>query len=38
LRDLSANDVVSGIVETLMTYIGSQKIHDDITLLAVRHR
>jgi sigma-B regulation protein RsbU (phosphoserine phosphatase) len=38
LKDLSAEKVVSEIVATLMHFIGSQKIYDDITLLAVRHR
>lgn len=38
LRDSSADEVVSGIIETLMAFIGTQKIHDDITLLAVKHR
>ncbi|EJT04762.1 SpoIIE family protein phosphatase [Rhizobium sp. CCGE 510] len=38
LKDLSAEKVVSEIVATLMLFIGSQKIYDDITLLAVRHR
>ena len=38
LRNLSAEKVVSEIVATLMLFIGSQKIYDDITLLAVRHR
>lgn len=38
LKDQSADKVVSGIVATLMHFIGSQKIYDDITLLAVRHR
>ncbi|MBA8833944.1 sigma-B regulation protein RsbU (phosphoserine phosphatase) [Rhizobium leguminosarum] len=38
LKDQSAEKVVSGIVATLMLFIGSQKIYDDITLLAVRHR
>ncbi|NEI38239.1 SpoIIE family protein phosphatase [Rhizobium leguminosarum] len=38
LKDQSAEKVVSGIVSTLMLFIGSQKIYDDITLLAVRHR
>ncbi len=38
LKDQSAEKVVSGIVATLMHFIGSQKIYDDITLLAVRHR
>jgi sigma-B regulation protein RsbU (phosphoserine phosphatase) len=40
-RDLyggSAQDVMNGILENLMTYIGSQKIHDDITLVVMRHR
>ncbi|MGO7020182.1 SpoIIE family protein phosphatase [Rhizobium leguminosarum] len=38
LKDQSAEKVVAGIVTTLMLFIGSQKIYDDITLLAVRHR
>lgn len=38
LKGQSADKVVSGIVATLMRFIGSQKIYDDITLLAVRHR
>ncbi|PDT00993.1 hypothetical protein CO666_28115 [Rhizobium chutanense] len=38
LKDLSAEKVVSEIVATLMLFIGPQKIYDDITLLAVRHR
>ncbi|AHG45938.1 regulatory protein [Rhizobium leguminosarum bv. trifolii CB782] len=38
LKDLSAEKVVAEIVATLMGFIGSQKIYDDITLLAVRHR
>ncbi|WP_434710268.1 SpoIIE family protein phosphatase [Rhizobium sp. YTUHZ045] len=38
LKGQSAEKVVSGIVTTLMHFIGSQKIYDDITLLAVRHR
>ncbi|MBY5408948.1 SpoIIE family protein phosphatase [Rhizobium leguminosarum] len=38
LKGQSAEKVVSGIVSTLMLFIGSQKIYDDITLLAVRHR
>lgn len=38
LKDQSADKVVSEIIATLMLFIGSQKIHDDITLLAVRHR
>ncbi|WP_064694506.1 SpoIIE family protein phosphatase [Rhizobium aegyptiacum] len=38
LKGQSADNVVSGIIATLMLFIGSQKIYDDITLLAVRHR
>ncbi|WP_152971249.1 SpoIIE family protein phosphatase [Rhizobium ecuadorense] len=38
LKDLSAEKIVAEIVATLMLFIGSQKIYDDITLLAVRHR
>jgi sigma-B regulation protein RsbU (phosphoserine phosphatase) len=38
LKGQSADKVVSEIIATLMHFIGSQKIHDDITLLAVRHR
>ncbi|EJZ16938.1 SpoIIE family protein phosphatase (plasmid) [Rhizobium sp. Pop5] len=38
LNGLSADKIVSEIVAALMRFIGSQKIHDDITLLAVRHR
>ncbi len=38
LKDQSAEKVISEIVATLMLFIGSQKIYDDITLLAVRHR
>ncbi|MBX4957329.1 SpoIIE family protein phosphatase [Rhizobium lentis] len=38
LKGQNADKVVSGIVATLMRFIGSQKIYDDITLLAVRHR
>ncbi|MDS7594189.1 SpoIIE family protein phosphatase [Agrobacterium tumefaciens] len=38
LKGESADAVVSGIVDTLMAYVGTQKIHDDITLLVLRHR
>ncbi|MBY5519707.1 SpoIIE family protein phosphatase [Rhizobium leguminosarum] len=38
LKDQSAEKIVAGIIATLMLFIGSQKIYDDITLLAVRHR
>lgn len=35
---LSAEDVKAGIIEDLMAHIGTQKIHDDITLVVMRHR
>ncbi|MDQ0559831.1 sigma-B regulation protein RsbU (phosphoserine phosphatase) [Rhizobium mesoamericanum] len=38
LHGRSAEDVKNGIVEGLMAYIGTQKIHDDITLVVMRHR
>ena len=34
----SAVDVVTGIVSDLKSHIGTQKIHDDITLVVVRHK
>ncbi|AUX79922.1 SpoIIE family protein phosphatase [Sinorhizobium fredii] len=34
----SAEDVKAGIIEDLMTHIGAQKIHDDITVVVMRHR
>ena len=34
----TAEEVVDGILDDLMTYIGTQKIHDDITLVVMRHR
>ncbi|WP_081160426.1 SpoIIE family protein phosphatase [Ensifer aridi] len=34
----SAVEVRNGIIEDLMAHIGSQKIHDDITLVVMRHR
>ncbi|WP_026621935.1 phosphoserine phosphatase RsbU/P (plasmid) [Ensifer sp. WSM1721] len=34
----SAEDVKAGIIEDLMAHIGTQKIHDDITLVVMRHR
>ena len=34
----SAVDVVNGIVMDLKSHIGAQKIHDDITLLVMKHR
>ncbi|MDE0711908.1 MAG: SpoIIE family protein phosphatase [Rhodospirillales bacterium] len=36
--DGSAVDVVNGIVMDLKSHIGTQKIHDDITLVVMRHR
>ncbi|MGM4914199.1 SpoIIE family protein phosphatase [Rhizobium sp. 768_B6_N1_8] len=38
LKNESVDKIVSEIVAALMHFIGSQKIHDDITLLAIRHR
>lgn len=35
---LSAEDVKNGIIDDLMAHIGTQKIHDDITLVVMRHR
>ena len=34
----SAQKIKDGIVEDLMAHIGTQKIHDDITLVVMRHR
>ncbi|TIS89318.1 SpoIIE family protein phosphatase [Mesorhizobium sp.] len=34
----TAEEIKSGIVDDLMSYIGSRKIHDDITLLVMKHR
>ncbi|RVC62893.1 HAMP domain-containing protein, partial [Mesorhizobium sp. M00.F.Ca.ET.038.03.1.1] len=33
----SAEDIKTGIIEDLMAHIGIQKIHDDITLVIIRH-
>ncbi|APO78889.1 HAMP linker domain-containing protein (plasmid) [Rhizobium etli 8C-3] len=38
LQGRTAEQVMNGILESLMAYIGTQKIHDDITLVVVRHR
>jgi sigma-B regulation protein RsbU (phosphoserine phosphatase) len=38
LHGRTAEQVMNGILENLMAYIGTQKIHDDITLVVVRHR
>ncbi|PDT83286.1 SpoIIE family protein phosphatase [Sinorhizobium sp. BJ1] len=34
----SAEEVKAGILEDLMAHIGTQKIHDDITVVVMRHR
>ncbi|MEY9786872.1 serine phosphatase RsbU (regulator of sigma subunit) [Sinorhizobium fredii] len=34
----SAEEVKAGIIEDLMAHIGTQKIHDDITVVVMRHR
>ncbi|MET0166909.1 MAG: SpoIIE family protein phosphatase [Vicinamibacterales bacterium] len=34
----SAEEIKTGILEDLMAHIGTQKIHDDITLVIMRHR
>ena len=34
----SAEEIKTGIVEDLMEHIGARKIHDDITLVVMRHR
>lgn len=38
LHGHSAEEVKDGIIKGLMAYIGTQKIHDDITLVVMRHR
>lgn len=37
-RDGSAEEIAAAIVADLMAHIDSQKIHDDITLVVMRHR
>ena len=37
-RSGSADEIVRGIIADLMVHIGTQKIHDDITLVVMRHR
>jgi sigma-B regulation protein RsbU (phosphoserine phosphatase) len=37
-RDGSAEDIQKGIIGDLMAHIGTQKIHDDITLVVLKHR
>lgn len=34
----SAEQIVQGVIDDLMAHIGTQKIHDDITLVVMRHR
>jgi sigma-B regulation protein RsbU (phosphoserine phosphatase) len=36
-RQGSAEDIKQGIIRDLMRHIGTQKIHDDITLVVMRH-
>ncbi len=37
-RHGSADEIKNGIISDLMAHIGTQKIHDDITLVVMRHR
>jgi sigma-B regulation protein RsbU (phosphoserine phosphatase) len=37
-RGGNAEEIVKGIISDLMAHIGTQKIHDDITLVVMRHR
>ena len=37
-RQGSADEIKDGIISDLMAHIGTQKIHDDITLVVMRHR
>lgn len=37
-RHGSAEDIKAGVISDLMAHIGTQKIHDDITLVVMRHR
>lgn len=37
-RGGTADDIKNGIISDLMAHIGTQKIHDDITLVVMRHR
>jgi sigma-B regulation protein RsbU (phosphoserine phosphatase) len=34
----SAEEIKDGIIDDLMAHIGSTKIHDDITLVIMKHR
>ena len=33
----SADEIKEGVIRDLMAHIGTQKIHDDITLVVLRH-
>jgi len=37
-RGGSADEIKDGIISDLMAHIGTQKVHDDITLVVMRHR
>jgi sigma-B regulation protein RsbU (phosphoserine phosphatase) len=37
-RSGNTDEIVKGIISDLMAHIGTQKIHDDITLVVMRHR
>lgn len=37
-RSGSADEIKEGIIADLMAHIGTQKVHDDITLVVMRHR
>jgi sigma-B regulation protein RsbU (phosphoserine phosphatase) len=37
-RSETIEDLIASVITELMAYVGSQKIHDDITLVALRHR
>lgn len=37
-RSGNADDIVKGIISDLKAHIGTQKVHDDITLVVMRHR
>jgi len=37
-RETGAERIKTGVIDDLFAYIGSEKIHDDITLVVLRHR
>jgi len=37
-RRETADEIKDGIIADLMAHIGTQKIHDDITLVVMKHR